>query len=301
MLFTGDLNMVPETIDVSIVIRTKNEEKRLGAVLDKIISQDYRGKYEIIIVDSGSWDKTAQIASGFPVRFYALDKKPFSYGYALNYGQKLAAGKIIVFLSAHCVPLDSAWLSNLTAALIENKQAAAVYGKQLPVKGVNPVEEFELGIFFPVEDAPKAVFSNANCAIRKEILQRHPFDEEITYGEDFLWWNKLPVGTGVVYATDAPVYHSHCGSLRYWAAHHERVGMASAYMQKVQGVNNFYRRKGSWLRQILTRLPYLAFFLKQGYFKAFFTFPALEVTRSIFYLKGLRKGSKKYAGRKAQG
>ena len=282
-------------MDVSIVIRTRNEERHIGTALKKVASQNYRGNYEIIIVDSGSQDKTAQIVSDFPVRFYSISKEPFSYGYALNYGQRVSAGKIIVFLSAHCVPLDSAWLLNLITPLIEDQQVGAAYGRQLPIKGVNPIEEFELGIFFPKNNLPpKAIFSNANCAIRKEILEKYPFDEEIAYGEDFLWRNKLPIGINVVYAANAKVYHSHSGSLDYWAVHQERLGMATRYLQKVKGIRDFYGRRGNWLMKILSRLRYMVFFLRQGYFKACFTFSALEIIRSIFYIRGLRRGEKKY-------
>ncbi|MDP2928229.1 MAG: glycosyltransferase family A protein [Candidatus Omnitrophota bacterium] len=284
-----------QDIDISIVIRTKNEEKCIGRTLEQVSAQDYRGNYEIIIVDSGSSDKTAQIASRFPLRFYAINKEPFSYGYVLNYGRSVSAGKIIVFLSAHCIPADAGWLANLITPLIKDKQVGAVYGKQLPIKGINPIEEFELGIFFPEDDlSPKAIFSNANCAIRKEILERYPFNEEIAYGEDFLWRNKLPADIGVVYAPDAKVYHSHSSSLHYWAVHHQMIGTATPYLQKVGGINDFYGRRGNWLMKILSRLPYMLFFLRRGYFKAFFTFPALEITRSIFYIRGLRIGEKKY-------
>jgi len=299
LLFTRGLSMAPEEIEVSIIIRTKNEEKQLGPVLEKIASQDYRGSYEIIIVDSGSTDKTAQIASDSGARFHRLDKEPFSYGYALNYGQRLAYGRIIVFLSAHCIPEDSTWLRNLIAPFTGGKPAGAVYGKQLPVKGVNPAEEFELGIFFPTPDRPpKAVFSNANCAITKTILQAYPFNEEIVYGEDFLWRKKLPAGIGVIYAPDARVYHSHPGSLRFWATHHAGVGMATAYLQKKEGIDNFYGRKGNLIKQVFSRLSFMLFFLNHGYFKAFFTFPALEIIRSVYYLRGLKAGAKKYGGLK---
>jgi glycosyltransferase involved in cell wall biosynthesis len=284
-----------ESMDLSIIIRTRNEENHIGIALKQVAAQNYHGNYEIIIVDSGSSDKTTQIASGFPVRLYSIHKKPFSYGHALNYGQRVSTGKIIVFLSAHCIPWDSAWLLNLITPLIQDKQAGAVYGPQLAIKGVNPIEEFELGIFFPKNNLPpKAIFSNANCAIRKEILEKHPFDEEIAYGEDFLWRKKLPAEISVVYAANAKVYHSHSSSLHYWAVHQERIGIATWYLQKVIGINDFYSRRGNWLIKILSRLRYMVFFLKQGYFKACFLFPVLEIIRSIFYLRGLRIGEKKY-------
>ncbi|MCX5693741.1 MAG: glycosyltransferase family 2 protein [Candidatus Omnitrophica bacterium] len=282
-------------MDISIVIRTKNEESSIVRTLEQVSAQAYRGSYEIIIVDSGSSDRTAQIASGFTPRFYTINKEPFSYGYALNYGQKISMGKIVVFLSAHCIPADTQWLANLVIPLDKDKQIGAVYGRQLPVAGINPIEEFELGIFFPEGNTePKAVFSNASCAIRKEILEKYPFNEEIAYGEDFLWRHKLPADIGVVYARDARVYHSHRSNLSYWACHHQKVGMAVEYLRKVEGIQDFYGRKGTWLRKILTRLPYLLFFIRKGYVKACLTFVPIEIIRNIFYIRGLSISRKKY-------
>ena len=42
---------------LSIIIRTKNEERWIGLCLERIKSQNYKN-HEIILVDSGSTDKT---------------------------------------------------------------------------------------------------------------------------------------------------------------------------------------------------------------------------------------------------
>src|SRR3989344_3651284 len=68
---------MPET---SIVIRTYNEEKHIGNLLRAIETQDYKD-YEIIIVDSGSTDKTLEIAEKHPVRIIKIEKRDFTSGY----------------------------------------------------------------------------------------------------------------------------------------------------------------------------------------------------------------------------
>ncbi len=50
---------------VSIVIRSRNEEKYIGELLKNILHQDYKS-WEIILVDSGSTDRTLEIARAFP-------------------------------------------------------------------------------------------------------------------------------------------------------------------------------------------------------------------------------------------
>jgi len=54
--------MISSAQKVSIVIRTLNESKYLGSLLDAIQNQTYKN-VELIVVDSGSTDSTLSIAS----------------------------------------------------------------------------------------------------------------------------------------------------------------------------------------------------------------------------------------------
>jgi glycosyltransferase involved in cell wall biosynthesis len=51
---------------VSIVIRACNEEKHITSLLEGI-AQQFLKEAEIILVDSGSTDRTLEIASQYPV------------------------------------------------------------------------------------------------------------------------------------------------------------------------------------------------------------------------------------------
>lgn len=50
--------------EISIIIRTKNEEKWIGENLKRLANQTYKN-FEIIIVDSGSTDETLNIINNF--------------------------------------------------------------------------------------------------------------------------------------------------------------------------------------------------------------------------------------------
>src|SRR3989344_1548655 len=101
--------MAPE---VAIVIRARNEERWIGAVLNALFKQTYKN-FEVIVVDSGSRDKTLEIARKFPVKIFSIPYENFSYPYALNFGiSKSSAIKYIVVLSAHSIPISDTWLKD---------------------------------------------------------------------------------------------------------------------------------------------------------------------------------------------
>jgi len=87
---------------VSIVIPTKNEEKNIGYVLKdikKFFEEKKDIKYEVIIVDAYSKDRTVEIAKKFGAKVI-FDE--FGKGSALIKGMKRAKGDIIISMDADC-------------------------------------------------------------------------------------------------------------------------------------------------------------------------------------------------------
>jgi len=85
---------------VSIVIRACNEEKHIARLLEGI-AQQFLKEAEIILVDSGSTDRTLEIASQYPVRVVHIQPEEFTFGYSLNQGVSHTYGDLIVIASAH--------------------------------------------------------------------------------------------------------------------------------------------------------------------------------------------------------
>ena len=52
---------------VSIIIRTKNEERWISSCLDAVYSQNYKS-FEVIVVDNESTDKTIEKVLQYPVK-----------------------------------------------------------------------------------------------------------------------------------------------------------------------------------------------------------------------------------------
>ncbi len=95
---------ISETPFVSIVIIAYNEEQYIGKVLESIASQDYP-KYEVIIVDDHSTDRTVEIAKSFESRLSLniVQKDIRGASRSRNYGSSFAVGEVILFLDADAV------------------------------------------------------------------------------------------------------------------------------------------------------------------------------------------------------
>ena len=172
---------------VSIIIRTKNEERWIASCLNAIYEQDYKN-FEIIIVDNESKDNTLKIISNYKVA-KILKIKNFLPGKALNLGIKKSKGSIVVCLSGHCIPKNNKWLNNLISPL-KNKNVAGVYGKQEPLSFSSPLDKRDLLITFGLDKKvqKRGFFHNANSAIKK-IWEKYKFDEKVKNIEDRLWGN----------------------------------------------------------------------------------------------------------------
>lgn len=196
---------------VSIVIKTRNQRNYLKDSLPAIYSQTYRD-FEVIVVDSGSTDGTAELVSQHDARLVPLASEQFGYARALNYGAKAAKGEYIVSLSGDAIPAREIWLQSLIQHF-ENPKVAGVYGRQLPKRDANLLERLKLYIRYPdhvVVQSKNHIFSNANSAFRKELFERYPFDETLIACEDYDWAKKMQSWDYIIiYEPLAEVYHSH--------------------------------------------------------------------------------------------
>lgn len=198
---------------VSIIFRALNEEKWLGDALEACGSQKAEGiDIELILVDSGSTDRTVEIAKKAGCRIVRIKKSDFTFGRSLNFGCEAATGDYLVFISAHCIPAHEYWLQNLLAPL----QAGIVdyaYGRQLGHDVTRFSEHQVFAQYFPLSDKlPQEGFfvNNANSAISKDVWFLHRFDEAVTGLEDMVLGKAIVQNGGKIgYVADAPVIHIH--------------------------------------------------------------------------------------------
>jgi len=198
--------------EISLIIRTHNEEKWIGECLRGVIKQTL-DDFEIVLVDNLSTDKTVEKALNIYPNLEVVQIDDYLPGRALNQGVRAASGDFFVCLSAHCIPVDRTWLASLRRNFQEFDDVAGVYGRQIPIESSDPVDKRDLLRTFGPEkriQTQDTFFHNANSMVRRAIWEEHPFDEEVTNIEDQIWANEIfYAGYRIVYEPEAAVFHHH--------------------------------------------------------------------------------------------
>src|SRR3954453_1398657 len=85
----------------------------VGEAIASVLEQTHR-EIELIVVDDGSTDGSAEIARSFGERVVCVSDPPRGAGPARNRGVELASGEFLSFIDA-----DDLWPRARTAALLE--------------------------------------------------------------------------------------------------------------------------------------------------------------------------------------
>ena len=244
-------NYGKKSLETSIIIRTKNEERYLEQVLLKLKKQTYKN-FEIVIVDDNSTDKTLEIAKKYNCKIVKIPEGKFTYPYACNFGIRESIGENIVFLSGHSIPINTKWLEN-GLNNFKNEKVAGVYGYPLMHYGVslfenimyffsrdfgkrrfiiNNVKNMKIGrlgpyfhIFlfqwFPITVAKKMKIGSlgfTNAIIRRDLWEKYNINEKFAGGGEDHDWARHWVAKGfvIVHEPNFKVYHSHHHGLIGW-------------------------------------------------------------------------------------
>lgn len=198
--------------EISLIIRTYNEEKWIGECLRGAVDQTVKD-FEVVLVDNNSTDKTVEKARNIHPDLTLVHVEDYLPGKALNKGIRESTGDFFVCLSAHCIPVDENWLETLRANFEEHDDVAGVYGRQVPTESSDPIDKRDLIRTFGPEKrihTQDSFFHNANSMVRRDVWDEHPFDEEVTNIEDQIWAGEvLDEGYKTVYEPGAAVYHHH--------------------------------------------------------------------------------------------
>jgi GT2 family glycosyltransferase/glycosyltransferase involved in cell wall biosynthesis len=201
---------------VTAVVPVKDGERYLAELLAALRRE---GVDELIMIDSGSRDRSLEIARAAGVAPLEIPPEEFGHGRTRNLGAERASGELIWFLTQDATPVPGA-LDAFRAAFVLDERVGVAYGPHLPRPDSSPMIARELTDFFAGFSAPDGgpavqrvggptFLSNVNACYRRacweEVRFRDlPYSEDQAFGRDV-----LNAGWLKVYAPDAAVLHAH--------------------------------------------------------------------------------------------
>jgi GT2 family glycosyltransferase len=157
----------------SVIVCTRNGSATLRPCLESLLALRYPD-FEILVIDDGSSDATAQITQSFErVKYHRQEHAGLSV--ARNLGAQLATGSILAYTDDDCIAHPD-WLLHLSHAFTEAHVVAAG-GPNIPPPPRNRIER----VVAAAPGAPAHVLLNdteaehlpgCNLAIRKDTLDR---------------------------------------------------------------------------------------------------------------------------------
>jgi len=226
---------------VSVILPVWNEEKNLRSCLEAVFSQSAGFEFEILVVDSGSTDRTRQIAREFakdrPLRLLEVKPSEFGHGRTRQFASEQALGEYLVYLVADAVPADAQWLAKLVEAAQKDDRIAGAYSRQLPRPDAGLPEKARLKkrkvfsaapavaelkkaedywLMNPLERIAFCDFDDVSALRRRSVLQKIPI-ADAAWAEDLVWSRDcLLAGYKIMFAPESVVAHSHSASGAYW-------------------------------------------------------------------------------------
>ena len=208
---------------VSVVIPARDAASTIAAQLDALVSQTYRGPWELVVVDNGSTDSTVAIVEGYRERLPILRVVPASdrvgVNYVRNVGAQTARGEAILFCDADDV-VNERWLSSMVAGL----DRYDAVGGPLDVHSLNHrgAARYALSQQPSMTALPRPlnfwpIAPGGNCAIRTSVWRAiGEFDESYVGGGDEIefFWRLQARGFSLGFAPDAVVAYRLPSSLR---------------------------------------------------------------------------------------
>jgi glycosyltransferase involved in cell wall biosynthesis len=208
---------------VSVVIPTYNRGELLRETIDSVLAQTYHD-FEIIVVDDGSTDNTAQLLTRYQddVRLVYRAHKNCGVAATRNHGIRLARGEFLAFLDS-----DDRWLPQKLERQLQFADAHPEYGliateissfnKRGAVKAQNKTATYRIKNGHVVEHL---LFGNwiqtSTVLARRECVQAvGGFDEEVgQFGEDWLTWMRIAARSAIYFMPEPLVeYRIHEESL----------------------------------------------------------------------------------------
>ena len=167
--------------DLSVVIPAYNETAHLGNLIESIRHNLYDLDLEIIVVDNGSTDDTAELAQQAGTHLVKIPKDSISK--ARNIGAATAAADVIAFIDAD-VRLTRSWAVTMKQRYPEIRDHYMITGSRYMIPE-NP-SNLDKYWFEPLSEKEVTYINGGNLILSKTSFDKiGGFDEALSTGEDF--------------------------------------------------------------------------------------------------------------------
>jgi glycosyltransferase involved in cell wall biosynthesis len=227
----------PLDVSVSVVIPTYNAGSEFRPLLRKLLSQKGLKSIEVVIVDSGSTDGTAELSVQLGCKVVRISQSEFSHSHSRNVGADASTGELLVFMVQDAYPIGEYWLFGLARCLfspqVKGAQLSAVSCAEYPrtdseifydilLKGhydfIGCSDKDRVGYFRSddqVDLHSQGQLSDVTCAISKRIFSKYRFIGQ--YAEDLtLGIRLIRDGYLVGMLSSIRVIHSHRRKSAYY-------------------------------------------------------------------------------------
>ena len=201
---------------VSVVVPVYNGAATIVQTVERLLNQSLT-PIEIIIIDDGSTDRTAQVLQPFEKRILYAFKQNGGPASARNLGVTLASGSFIAFTDSDCLP-ERDWLRQLVAGF-DSAKISGIAGVGGSVKSIDAslIGEYVdmLRLMEPAENPSGEIeyLITANACFRREaLLVAGSFDERFRKpgGEEPALCRRIrELGYEFRFAAEAVVFHHH--------------------------------------------------------------------------------------------
>ncbi len=239
------MNPLPDA--VSIVMRSFNEAWAIGETIKQIFAQDFEGKIELIVIDSGSSDGSIELIRKANIaKLIQIPLGTYVPGVVLNQGAREASHDWIVYLNADATPVGRDWLTNLLEPCVGNPEFGAAFSRQIPRPDCKAVFAHDYDRCFGPDRESKDwehFFSMVSSVTHRSVLDRVPIREDLQYAEDDEWTRRITAeGLQVIYVLGSVVMHSHNYTLSqsYKRAFGDAKAMAATSETLPRNVNYHY-------------------------------------------------------------
>lgn len=247
---------------ISVVVCAYNAEPTIDECLEAALRLDYPD-YEVIVVNDGSTDATAEIARQYPVRLISTENRGLSS--ARNTGLDAARGEIVAYLDSDAYP-DRHWLQYLANGF-ETADVVGVGGPNLPPPGDGPIAACVARspggpAHVLLSDTVAEHIPGCNMAFRAGALREvGGFDPRfMTAGDDVdMCWRLQGRGATLGFCAAALVWHHRRNSVRMYWRQQRGYGRAEALLERKwpekYNAGGHFRWAGRIYDRGLTRLP----------------------------------------------